>query len=413
MNVDELGMGTLLNHVTEGKNPLRAHVAPIYQTSVFSFPDVATGAAIFRGEEPGYTYTRTSNPNITQLEAKIALLESLDLLKGKTIEEAGQVAQARVFASGMAAVSSAILASVQAGQTFIAQRSLYGNTFSFLDEIAPRCGITVAYVDENSREGWSSALHAHPDAALLYAETPSNPTMELFDLQMLADLAREHGCWLMVDNTFATPYCQRPLTLGADVVVHSTTKYISGHGVIIGGAVVSTHLDYIQGDLHALRRRLGGAASPFDAWLTNLGLRTFELRMERHCANAMAVAQYLATQFGVEKVYYPGLPDHPGHDLARKQMHAFGGMLSFELDGGFDAAERMLNNVRIATLAVSLGNVDTLIEHPAGMTHSSVPAEVRREMGIYDGLVRLSVGIENVEDIIGDLDQAINSVARA
>lgn len=212
----------------------------------------------------------------------------------------------------------------------------------------------------------------------------------------------------MVDNTFASPYCQRPLSLGADVVVHSTTKYLSGHGLVVGGAVVSRRLDYVNGPLYTMLKVLGGSASPFDAWLANIGLKTFELRMQRHCENALQVARMLEDHPQVAEVYFPGLESHPDHALAKKQMFHFGGMISFELKGGLKAGEAMMNRVKIATLAVSLGNVDTLIQHPASMTHASVPAHMRKEAGITDGLVRLSVGVENVEDILADLEQALD-----
>ncbi len=407
VNKAHQGLSTLMNHIAVGENPFRSHVTPIYQTSAFTFPDVATGAQIFSGEKTGYTYTRSANPNVSQLEAKFAVLEGLDLLRGEPDAAVDGIVEARVFASGMAAVSSAIFARVEHGDTILSQRSLYGGTYGFLDEIAPRVGIEVVYVYENTERGWAAALQEHPEASLVFAETPANPAMEIVDLEMVAKLAHEHGCWLMVDNTFATPYCQRPLTLGADVVVHSTTKYLSGHGVIIGGAVIGTQLEYMRQEVHRQRKRLGGSASPFDAWLVDMGLKTFELRMERHCRNAMMVAEHLAAHDKVEHVYYPGLESHAGHGIARRQMSDFGGMLSFELKGGFKAAEKMLNSVQLATLAVSLGNVDTLIQHPAGMTHAHVPPEVRQEMGISDGLIRLSVGIENVDDILADIDQAL------
>jgi len=404
------GLSTLMNHIQVGENPFRAHVTPIFQTSVFTFPDVATGAQIFSGEVAGYSYSRSANPNVSLLETKFAVLEGLDLLRDNPEAAVDEVVEARVFASGMAAISSAILAKVGQGDTIISQRSLYGGTYGFMDDMAPKFGIKVVYVNENSEQAWLAVLEEHPEASLVFAETPANPALEIIDLAMVAKLAHQHNCWLMVDNTFATPYCQRPLTLGADVVVHSTSKYLSGHGVIIGGAVIGTQLEYMRQEVHLKRKRLGGSASPFDAWLVDMGLKTFELRMQRHCRNAMSVAEHLAAHDKVEQVYYPGLASHDGHDVARRQMSDFSGMLSFELRGGFKAAETMLNSMRLAALAVSLGNVDTLIQHPAGMTHAHVPPEVRREMGVSDGLIRLSVGIENVDDLLADIDQALERI---
>ena len=231
--------------------------------------------------------------------------------------------------------------------------------------------------------------------------------MAIVDLKAVAEIAHHHNAWVMVDNTFASPYAQRPLSLGADVVLHSTTKYLSGHGTIVGGAAVSRHVDWVHGPLTSLLKTLGGTAAPFDCWLTNLGLRTFELRMQRHCENAMQVAGYLEDHPKVARVFYPGLESHPDHKLAKKQMYAFGGMMSFELKGGLAAGEALLNHVKMMTLAVSLGNTDTLIQHPASMTHANVPREERLKIGLTDGLVRLSVGVENVEDILRDLDQAL------
>ncbi len=402
------GIGTIVTHLDEGGNPNHAHVSPIYQTSTFSFPDVATGAALFKREMPGYVYTRLGNPNTDQLAAKIAALEGLDLLRAHPERKPEELVGGHIFSSGMAAISSAVLGRVKAGDTIIAQDALYAATVTLLNDLAPRFGIHVVWLHEPKTADWQQAFEQHPEAVLAYAETPANPTMALVDLAAVAGIAHQYGAWLMVDNTFASPYCQRPLTLGADVVIHSTTKYLCGHGLVVGGVVVSPHLDYVEGSLYSMLKVLGGNASPFDAWLTNIGLKTFELRMQRHCENAIQVARMLEDHPQVAEVYYPGLESHPDHALARKQMLAFGGMMAFELTGGLQAGEAMMNRVQLATLAVSLGNVDTLIQHPASMTHASVPAKMRHEAGITDGLVRLSVGVENVEDILADLEQALN-----
>jgi methionine-gamma-lyase len=313
----------------------------------------------------------------------------------------------KAFASGMSAISSAILARVKTGQTIIAQESLYSNAFNFLSQIAPRMGIDVVWVKDTTAVGWEAALRENPQATLVYAETPANPMMLVVNLAEVAALAHQYGCWLVVDNTFATPYCQRPLTHGADIVVHSATKYLSGHGVIVGGLVISKHLDYMAQDIPMIMKTLGGAPSPFDAWLANLGLKTFELRMQRHCENAAAVAHYLENHAAVKRVNYPGIENDPGHGIAKQQMHAFGGMVSFELIGGLQAGEQLMNKLNLVTLGVSLGNVDSLIQHPASMTHVSVPPAERKKMGISDGLVRFSVGIENINDILDDLEQGL------
>ncbi len=401
------GFSTLMTHVAERRDPSFSHITPIYQSSAFTFPDVATGAGIFKKEISGYYYTRINNPNLQALADKVAVLEGLDLLRASPDRPVSEVAAGLVFGSGMAAVTSTILSRVQKGQTVIAQEALYTATFRMLRELAPNWGIQFVLLHDPQPDAWEQAFREHPEATLAYAESPSNPVMALVDLAAVAEIAHRHNAWLAVDNTFATPYCQRPLSLGADVVLHSTTKYLSGHGAMVGGMAVSRHPDYLKNDLRRLLEILGGSAGPFDAWLAAMGLKTFELRMQRHCENGLKMAQFLEGHPAVARVNYPGLPSFPEHALARKQMHDFGGMMSFELKGGLEAGARMMNNVHVATLVVSLGNVDTLISHPASMTHASVPPEVRRQSGISDGLVRLSVGIENIEDLMADLDQAM------
>ena len=408
------GLSTIVNHYAEGDNPHHAHVSPIYQTSTFGFPDVETGKRIFAGEQEGYIYSRAGNPNADQLARKYAYLEGLDLIRERPDLSPDEIVAGRVAASGMAAITSAILGRVHSGETVIVQRHLYGNAYRFFNELAPRLGIHVVWVDDPAPEGWEAAFAAHPETVLAYAETPANPTMIIVDLARLIDAAHAHDAWVMIDNTFATPYHQRPLTLGCDVVVHSTTKYLTGHGVIIGGAIVSRRLDYMingKDGVGLMARVMGPAVSPFDAWLANLGLKTFELRMQRHAQNGLAIAQWLDEHPKVERVHYPGLENDPSHETAARQMfNGFGGMVSFELKGGYDAGVALMNNVQLSTLAVSLGNVDSLIQHPASMTHAGVPPEQRQKIGISDGLVRFSVGIENVEDLIDDLAQALERV---
>jgi methionine-gamma-lyase len=400
-------ISTLVTHVGEDDNPHHTHVSPIYQTSVFNFPDVATGAEIVAHTQPGYYYTRLGNPNLDQLARKIALLEGLDLIRSHPESDPGDLVAGQVFASGMAAITAVLFSRLKAGDTIIAQEAIYSATFTFLKEIAPSLGIQVIWVRDISQPSWEAAFKANPGARLAYVETPANPTMAVVDLKMVAELAHHHGIWMAVDNTFASPYCQRPLSLGADIVVHSTTKFLSGHGALTGGAVVSSHPDYIHESLYTFVKVMGGIPSPFDSWLANLGLKTFELRMQRHCDNSMQVARFLTNHPAVATVHYPGLEDDPGHEIAKRQMSSFGGMLSFELKGGMQAGIRLMERVRLATLAVSLGNVDTLIEHPASMTHGPVPREDRLNQGITDGLVRLSVGIENLPDILADLEQGL------
>ncbi|GAB4532532.1 MAG: methionine gamma-lyase [Anaerolineales bacterium] len=405
------GIGTLVTHM-DGHNDHHAHVMPIYQTSTFSFPDVATGAALFGGQQKGYIYSRLGNPNYDVLTRKYAALEAFDLLQMQPEKPIEDIADGLLFTSGMAAISTALLACLKSGDTVIAQEAVYGGTFTLLHNLAPGLGINVVWLSDPTPEAWEAACAANPDVRVLYAESPANPTMSVVDLAAAAEIAHRYDAWLMVDNTFATPYCQRPFTLGADVVIHSTTKYLTGHGVVVGGAVLSTHLDWVRGPLKTWQKSLGGTPSPFDAWLADLGLKTFEVRMQRHCENAMQIARYLETHPKVGRVFYPGLESDPGYEIASRQMmNGYGGMISFELKGGRQAGETLMNNIKLATLAVSLGNVDTLIEHPASMTHAGVPREERLRAGLTDGLVRLSVGIENVEDILADLEQGLACIA--
>ncbi len=409
------GLSTLVNHAGKTDHPLNAqhaHLTPIFQTSTFDFPDVDTGAAIIHdGPQRGYYYTRIANPNADELAYKIAYLEGLDLLRRDPTADPKTVVAGKVFASGMAAISAVIMGRCRAGDSLIVQHAIYGNAFNFINRIISQLGIKVVWLEDTRPEAWQAAFAANPGCKLAYAESPSNPTMKVVDLRQIAEVAHQHGVWLAVDNTFATPYCQRPLSLGADIVVHSTTKYLSGHGALIGGAVVSRHPEFMAAAVQDMLVHLGGVPSPFDCWLAGLGLRTFELRMDRHCDNAEAVASFLSQHPKVAAVYYPGLESFEGYDLVCQQMQRYGGMLSFELRGGYQAGVTLLENVHVATLAVSLGNVDTLIQHPASMTHASVPVEERRRMGLADGLVRLSLGIENTADLIADLDQALSKVS--
>ena len=414
----EHGMGTVVNHVGEGSHDMHAHLMPIYQTSTFGFDSVEEGADIFAGRKKGYAYTRTHNPNHAHLANKIAYMEGIDLIRANPDEDPSELVIGKVTSSGMGATAAAVLARIGAGDKAIVQRGLYGNSFKFFNLLAPRLGIEVIWVSDIRPESFEKVIAEHPDARLLFCETPSNPNLEVIDLIHLAKAAHQYDMWVMVDNTFATPYHQRPITLGCDVVLHSTTKYISGHGQVIGGAIVSTHLDYMApgGDGVGLTyKMLGVAPSPKDTWLINTGLKTFELRMQRHSKNAMAVAQWLSTHPKVERVYYPGLTDNPYHALAKAQtINGFGGMLSFELidgnNGGAENGKAFTNAVTIPTLAVSLGNVDSLIQHPASMTHSAMTKEAREKTGVTDSIIRLSVGIENIEDLIGDLENAMGSV---
>ena len=413
-NPHKLGLGTLVTQFSEKDNPHQAHVAPIYQTSTFTFPDVQTGADIFAGKNDGFSYTRADNPNARQLARKLAALEGYDILKANPDVEVDDLVKGRIFASGMAAISTALMARLEAGSTIITQKMLYGNAYNFMKKVAPFYGINVVWVDGSDITQWQSAFEQNPETVVAYFETPANPNMEIVDIAKISALAHENNAWTIIDNTFATPYCQRPLSLGADIVVHSTTKYLGGHGTIIGGAVISRHPEFfnpLKDRFFTAAKVFGGSPSPFDAWLTNMGLKTFELRMQRHVENAAIVAEWLEEHPKISKVYYPGLENSPNYQIAQKQMfNGFGGMLSFELKSGFDAGVTLMESLQLITLAVSLGNVDSLIQHPASMTHAAMSPEDRLEFGITDSLIRFSVGIENIEDVIADFDQALSQI---
>ncbi|MDD4657960.1 MAG: methionine gamma-lyase [Eubacteriales bacterium] len=392
MKIDKkLGFATRAVHAGQEPDPQYGALStPIYQTSTFVFKDVAQGAARFAGEEEGYIYTRLGNPTVTALEEKIACLEGGE--------------DAAAFGSGMAAVSAAIMALVNQGDHVVHSAALYGCTFAFLHELIARFGVTATGVDTADLEAVKKAIR--PNTKVVYIESPTNPTMRITDIQAVAEIAHAHGAKVVVDNTFMTPYLQRPLEMGADVVLHSATKYINGHGDVVAGLVISDKETMTKIKMTTLKD-IGGIMSPFDAWLILRGLKTLPLRMDRHNSNAMAIAKYLEKHPAVAKVYYPGLESFDQHALAKKQMSGFGGIMSFELKGGFEAGVRLMNGVKICHLAVSLGDIDTLIQHPASMTHSVVPEAERLAVNITPGLVRLAVGLEDVEDIIADLEQAL------
>ncbi len=386
-------------------DPFGSHVMPIYQTSTFRFDTVEDGRKFFAHEEGGAThsYSRLGNPTVDKLETIFARLEGNGLQDQEDIS-------ALAFSSGMAAISTALIAMGQGG-SIIAQPALYGCTGQFLKEEAPKLGMKTHFLDLNDLEALDEMLMEHSDVNVIYAETIANPTMEVADISAIADLAKAYDVILMVDNTFATPYHVRPLEYGADIVLHSATKYLNGHGTLIGGALVGRDSLLEEYSLATYRKNLGGVMSPFEAWLLLNGLKTFNLRMERHAENTMEVAEYLEQHEAVSKVFYPGLKSQPNYNLAKSIFEGgYGGVLSFELKGGFDAGVHVMENVEFCTLAVSLGTADTLIQHPASMTHSVMDEELRLQAGITDGLVRLAVGIERVDDIIADLKQALPEI---
>lgn len=396
MNDDQkMGYNTAIIHAGQSPDPVTGALnTPIYQTSTFVFDSAEQGAARFALEEEGYIYTRLGNPTQHALEIKMARLENAEA--------------ALAVSSGITAIAASFWTLCQSGDHIVAADTLYGCTHSLLTHSMPKFGIQVSFVDATNVANIRQAMR--PNTKVIYIETPVNPTLAVIDIAAAAELAHAHHAQLIVDNTFMSPYCQRPLELGADIVVHSATKYINGHGDVIAGIVLGKK-DFIdQVRFVGVKDITGGCISPFNAWLVLRGLKTLGVRMERHCQNAMRVAQYLQQHPRVEKVYYPGLADHPQRSLAEAQMKGFGAMISFEVVGGVEAGRRVMNSVRLCSLAVSLGDTETLIQHPASMTHSPISREDRLKAGITDGLVRLSVGLEDPEDIINDLEQAFAQI---
>lgn len=389
------GIGTMSIHTGNHKNPFGALAVPIYQTSTFVFDSAEQGGKRFALEEEGYIYSRLGNPTTAVFEEKIAALEG------------GEAAVAT--SSGIGAITSTLWTLLKAGDHVIADKTLYGCTFAYLNHGVAKFGVEVDFIDTSDLELVRKTMKSN--TRVVYLETPANPNMKVVDIKAVAEIAHTNpNTLVVVDNTFATPFCQRPLELGCDVVVHSVTKYLNGHGDVIAGVVISKKEIIDQVRLVGVKDMTGSVLGPTEAFYIIRGMKTFELRMRRHCENAMKVAEYLESHDKIEKVYYPGLKSHDGYEIASKQMDAFGGILAFELKGGFEAGKTLLNNVKMAALAVSLGDAETLIQHPASMTHSPYTKEERLAAGITDGLVRLSVGLENIEDIIADLEYGLAQI---
>ncbi|KUY72538.1 methionine gamma-lyase [Burkholderia cepacia] len=394
MQSDNLGFSTrAIHHAYDPQAHQGALVPPIYLSATFAFPSVEYGGRCFAGEEPGYFYTRIGNPTLALLEARIASLEG------------GEAAIA--FSSGMGAITATLWTMLRPGDEILADRTLYGCTFAFLNHGIGQFGVRVTYVDMTNPDEVAGAMTAA--TRVVYFESPANPNMRMVDIAAVAAIAHRHGANVVVDNTYCTPYLQRPLELGADVVVHSATKYLSGHGDITAGLVVSSADLAMQIRLQGLKDMTGAVMSPQDAFLLLRGLKTLSLRMERHCSNAEAVADFLSLHPLVEAVHFPGLKSFPQHELATRQMRRAGGMIAFELRGGEEAAKRFINALKLFICAVSLGDAESLVQHPASMTHSTYTPEERAAHGIADGLIRLSVGLEDTPDLLADLAQALDA----
>ncbi|MGZ6826999.1 MAG: cystathionine gamma-synthase [Mycobacteriales bacterium] len=378
------GFNTRAIHAGQEPDPATgAVIVPLHLTTTYK----QDGVGGLRG---GYEYSRSANPTRTALQEALAALE--------------QGTHGMAFASGLAAEDTLLRTVCEPGTHIVLAGDAYGGTFRLISRVASRWGVEHTPADLADLDAVRAALR--PSTRVIWCETPTNPLLNIADIAALADVAHEAGALLVVDNTFASPYLQQPLTLGADVVVHSTTKYLGGHSDVVGGALVTADSGLAE-SLAYHQNAMGAVAGPFDAWLVLRGLKTLGVRMDRHQTNAARIVEFLADSPAVASVLYPGLPDHPGHDIAAKQMSGYGGMLSFRLAGGEEAALRVCERARLFTLAESLGGVESLIEHPAIMTHASIPPANRQKLGISDGLVRISVGIEHVDDLVGDLEQAL------
>lgn len=379
-----MGFSTDCIHAGQEPEPHTGAVTiPIYQTSTYVQPEL--------GRHKGYEYARTKNPTRSALEANLASLEH-----GK---------HGHCFASGMSATDT-VFRMLQSGDHVVAGENMYGGSYRLFSRVLERFGIEFTYVDTSNVDAVRAAMR--PNTKYVFLETPTNPMMTISDIAACAEVAHAGGALVVVDNTFCSPYLQRPIDLGADIVIHSTTKFLNGHSDSVGGAVI-TSTDELGERIGFLQNAVGAILSPFDSWLVLRGVKTLAVRMKRHEENGMAMASYLANHAKVQKVYYPGLPDHPQHELARRQMNGFGSMISFEL-GSKENAKKFLDRVRLCSLAESLGGVETLISHPETMTHASVPIETRTRLGITPGLVRISVGIEDLEDLMGDIENAFDAL---
>jgi methionine-gamma-lyase len=399
------GFSSLAIHAGHTQDPNYAHLTPIYATSTFVYDDAEQGMRRFSGEEPGYIYSRWGNPTFTEAENKIAAMESYEIKDGQ-----GNHLQLKAIlhSSGMSAVSTLMLMNLKSGDKILSHFSLYGGTEEILHKTLPSLGITSVIADLRDLNKAEEALKADSAIKMLYLETPANPTIQCVDIDELSKLAKQYNLIVACDNTFATPYLQQPFRYHVDFVIHSTTKFLNGHGTSIGGILLGKDIEFMNTKATKTHRLLGGNSNPFDAFLLTNGMKTLEVRMDRHCYNAMEVAHFLKQHPAIAKVNYNGLDSHPDHAVAMKQMRHPGAMLSFELKDGLQAGISFMNKLRMCTRTVSLGTCDTLLCHPASMTHYGVPEEMREKYGITDGLIRMSVGMENVQDIIADLIHALS-----
>lgn len=392
------GFGSAAVHGGHEQDPRYAHQTPIYASSTYVYDTAEQGMKRFSGQEEGYIYSRWGNPTSAEAEQKIAALETFGL---------GIEAKGILHSSGMAAISTLFLSNLKSGDKILTHFSLYGGSDEILYKLFPDFGIEAVIADLRQLDKVEDILKNDRSIKMMYLETPANPTIQCVDIEELTKIAKRHHLLVGCDNTFATPYLQQPFQFGVDFIVHSTTKFLNGHGTAIGGILLGRDIEFMKTKATKVHRLLGGNSNPFDAFLLIQGIKTLEIRMERHCENAMKVADFLEKHPDVAKVNYAGLTSHPDYTVAQKQMKNAGGMLSFELKKGLQGGIDFMNKLQMCVRTVSLGTVDTLLCHPPSMTHFGVPKEQREKYGITDGLIRMNVGIENIEDIIADLDRAL------
>ena len=399
-------MDSVAIHAAESMTTGNAHVMPIYATSTFTFDSAEQGMNRFAGTEPGFIYSRFGNPTTEAAAVTIAALEAFGL-----VTDAGSplALKALLHASGQSAMATMFLANLSAGDAVLSHYSLYGGTHEFLFGFLKRFGIIAEIADLRQPELVEDAIRNNPAIKLIHIETPANPTMQCISIEQICSIAKKYNLKVTVDNTFATPYLQQPFKYGADFVFHSTTKFLNGHGTAIGGVLLGKDLPFMNGPVYEAYKLLGGNSNPFDAYLLLQGIKTLSIRMDLHCSNAKRVAEYLSTHQAVTIVHYNGLPTHPDFEISLRQMRKPGAVLSFELKDGFENAKRFINKLKMCVRAVSVGTADTLLSHPASMSHSGMSREDRYKSGITDGLIRMSVGLENVDDILNDLEQALKN----
>jgi methionine-gamma-lyase len=399
------GISSVAIHTSGHHNAEFAHITPIFATSTFTFDTAESGMERYSGPDKTRIYSRWGNPTFTAAEETIAALESFEIFNA---DGSPLKLKALLHASGQSAMTTMFMSNLQSGDTILSHFALYGGTNELFKSVLPQSGIKATIIDMRDLNMVEDALKKDASIKLIHVETPANPTLQCIDLAGISEIAKKYNCIFTVDNTFATPYLQQPFKYGADFVFHSTTKFLNGHGTAIGGVLLGKDLEKMNTTVWKWHTLMGGNSNPFDAFLLGQGMKTLEIRMDKHCSNAMEVANFLNTHAAIEKVNYNGLSSHPDYAIAQKQMRHPGALMSFELKAGLVGGKKFIDKLQMCVRAVSLGTVDTLISHPASMTHSSLTPAERLKYGITDGLIRMSVGIENIADILNDLNQALS-----